>query len=162
MIAEVNEPNSKLLPYLGFADQATSGGCGSGTGSGSGSGSVGATGAAARATESDMVYQFASYPMATHAVLRGTARFFARFVRSTACFRGRQYITVLGSHDGMAMKQAAELLPAEEMEWLRVAQQAQEHCRAGRLATQLPSELRFAARWPTRRLRVLRHALERH
>ena len=32
----------------------------------------------------------------------------------TAKFEGRQYVTVLGSHDGMAMKQAAELLPAAE------------------------------------------------
>ena len=92
MIAEVNEPNSKLVPYLG---------------------DLGAGGE----VESDMVYQFASYPMATHAVLRETARFFGDFVRSTAKFHGRQYITLLGSHDGMAMKQAAELLPAEEMQF---------------------------------------------
>ena len=55
--------------------------------------------------------------MATHAALRETSRYYANFLRSTAEFGGRQYITVLGSHDGMAMKQAAELLPAEEMEW---------------------------------------------
>ena len=90
MIAEVNEPNSKLLPYLGTPGETK---------------------------ESDMVYQFAAYPMAVHAVLREQAEWYAKFLASTKVFNGKQYVTILGSHDGMAMKQAAELLPAEELDW---------------------------------------------
>jgi hypothetical protein len=98
LIAEVNEPNSKLLPYLGLG--------------------AGDAAPESDVPESDMVYQFASYALAVHAVLRQRGRFFADFLRSTGVFQGKQYVTILGSHDGMAMKQAAELLPAEELDWL--------------------------------------------
>ena len=91
VIAEVNEPNSKLLPYLGRGKGHE---------------------------ECDMVYQFASYAMATHAVLRGKSTWYRTLVETSSQFRGCQYVTLLGSHDGMAMKQAAELLPSEELAWL--------------------------------------------
>jgi|EP00945_MAST-04E_sp_MAST-4E-sp1_P004285 sucrose phosphorylase len=94
VIAEVNEPNSKLLPYLGHGKGHE---------------------------ECDMVYQFASYAMATHAVLRQTSTWYRTLVQVSRQFQGRQYVTLLGSHDGMAMKQAAELLPKEELAWLGTA-----------------------------------------
>ncbi len=91
VVAEVNEPNSKLLPYLGRGKGHE---------------------------ECDMVYQFASYAMATHAVLRESSEWYRSLVNISAQFRGCQYVTLLGSHDGMAMKQAGELLPSDELSWL--------------------------------------------
>ncbi|MCB0324755.1 MAG: hypothetical protein KDD69_14330, partial [Bdellovibrionales bacterium] len=82
-IAEVNEPQEKVLPYLGTE----------------------------AASESDLVYQFSHFPLAVHAVQTGSAQHYSEWLRTLPPFGGRQFITVLGSHDGLGMKPARGLLP---------------------------------------------------
>ncbi len=89
-IAEVNEPQAALLPYLGTGDAA----------------------------ESDLVYQFAHFPLAVHALLSGGGSHYKRWLRTLEPFAGRQFITVLGSHDGMGRKPLLGLLPEQDLEWL--------------------------------------------
>lgn len=89
-IAEVNEPQEKAFLYLGTEEHP----------------------------EADMAYQFSHFSMAIHAVLTGRARYYRDWLRSIGRFDGRQFTTVLGSHDGLAMKQARELLPEAEFETL--------------------------------------------
>ena len=89
-IAEVNEPQAALLPYLGTDDAA----------------------------ECDLVYQFAHFPLAVHALLSGDGSHYKRWLRTLEPFAGRQFITVLGSHDGMGRKPLLGLLPERDLEWL--------------------------------------------
>ena len=89
-IAEVNEPQAALLPYLGTDDAA----------------------------ECDLVYQFAHFPLAVHALLGGDGSHYKRWLRTLEPFAGRQFITVLGSHDGMGRKPLLGLLPERDLEWL--------------------------------------------
>eukprot|EP00927_Polykrikos_kofoidii_P037662 TRINITY_DN31866_c0_g1_i1.p1 TRINITY_DN31866_c0_g1~~TRINITY_DN31866_c0_g1_i1.p1 ORF type:complete len:1542 (-),score=265.91 TRINITY_DN31866_c0_g1_i1:71-4588(-) len=90
-IAEVNEPQSKCLSYLGGSEVA----------------------------ECDMVYQFAAFPLAIHAQISENISYFAKWLLSMKAFKGRQFVTVLGSHDGLSQKQARELLPPMELERLQ-------------------------------------------
>jgi sucrose phosphorylase len=75
-IAEVNEPQKKVLKYLGSAGHE----------------------------ESDLVYQFTHFPLAVYAVLTGNAIPYQKWLRTLRTFKGKRFITVLGSHDGMGLK----------------------------------------------------------
>jgi len=86
-IAEVNEPQHKCFDYLGDEEHP----------------------------EGDQVYNFSCMPMAMHAQISGDTHHFAKWLTSTGKAHGRQFLTVLGSHDGLAQKQARELLPEEEL-----------------------------------------------
>jgi len=90
-VAEVNEPQSRCIEYLGHEE----------------------------APECDMVYQFSAFPLAIHATIAGDASHYASWLNTLQPFKGRQFITVLGSHDGLSQKQARELLPAEELQRLQ-------------------------------------------
>ena len=88
-VAEVNEPQDTVLPYLGSADAGV---------------------------ESDLAYQFAHFPLAVHALHSGDARYYKRWLGTLEPFAGRQFITVFGSHDGMGRKPVLGLLPDEDLE----------------------------------------------
>jgi len=90
IIAEVNEPQDKVLTYLGKKDNL----------------------------ESDMVYQFTHFPLAVHGVLTENPNYYSDWINSIEPFKGRQFITVLGSHDGMGLKPIRGILPEDEMERL--------------------------------------------
>jgi len=92
-VAEVNEPVSKCLGYLGSE----------------------------QLPESNMVYNFAPFPMALHAQVTKDVSYYSNFLGTMAPFKGNQFITVLGSHDGMAQKQVREILPPEELDRLHRA-----------------------------------------
>ena len=85
-VAEVNEPQDAVLPYLGSTDAGV---------------------------ECDLAYQFAHFPLAVHALLSGDARHYKRWVGTLEPFAGRQFVTVFGSHDGMGRKPVLGLLPDE-------------------------------------------------
>ena len=88
-VAEVNEPQDTILPYLGSAEAGV---------------------------ESDLVYQFAHFPLAVHALLSGDASHYKRWLGTLEQFGGRQFITVYGSHDGMGRKPVLGLLPDADLE----------------------------------------------
>ena len=88
-VAEVNEPQDTILPYLGSAEAGV---------------------------ESDLVYQFAHFPLAVHALLSGDASHYKRWLGTLEPFVGRQFITVFGSHDGMGRKPVLGLLPEVDLE----------------------------------------------
>ncbi len=89
-IAEVNEPQEKAFLYVGTKEHP----------------------------EADMAYQFSHFSLAIHAVLTGKARYYSDWIETTYDYGGRQFTTALGSHDGLAMKQARELLPEDEFDEL--------------------------------------------
>ncbi|MFX1282942.1 MAG: alpha-amylase family glycosyl hydrolase [Promethearchaeota archaeon] len=91
LIAEVNEPQEKALQYLGTEDTA----------------------------EADMIYLFTHYPLAIHAVLTGSAEYYMNWIPSLANARGRLFISVLGTHDGMGMKPIGKWLPETEKKRLQ-------------------------------------------
>lgn len=86
-VAEVNEPQEKVLPYLGPPGTP----------------------------EADLVYQFTHFPLAVHAVLFGEARHYQGWLETLAPAGGRQFVTVLGSHDGMGLKPVRGILPPAEL-----------------------------------------------
>ena len=88
-VAEVNEPQDTILPYLGSPDAGV---------------------------ESDLVYQFGHFPLAVHALLSGDARHYKRWLGTLEPFGGRQFITVYGSHDGMGRKPVLGLLSDADLE----------------------------------------------
>ena len=88
-VAEVNEPQDTILPYLGSAE-----------------GEV----------ECDLAYQFAHFPLAVHALHSGAAGHYKRWLGTLEPFAGRQFITVFGSHDGMGRKPVLGLLPDDDLE----------------------------------------------
>ena len=90
-VAEVNEPQDTILPYLGSTEAGV---------------------------ESDLVYQFAHFPLAVHALLSGDAGHYKRWLGTLEPFAGRQFITVFGSHDGMGRKPVIGLLPDADLERL--------------------------------------------
>ncbi len=87
-IAEVNEPENMYLTYLGNDNDP----------------------------EADMAYQFVSFPLAIHAVAYGRAGYYQQWLISTNRFKGRQFTTVLGSHDGMGLKPVRDILSGQEIE----------------------------------------------
>ena len=88
-VAEVNEPQDTILPYLGSAEAGV---------------------------ESDLVYQFGHFPLAVHALLSGDASHYKRWLGTLEPFAGRQFITIYGSHDGMGRKPVLGLLPDADLE----------------------------------------------
>jgi sucrose phosphorylase len=88
-VAEVNEPQDTILPYLGSEEAGV---------------------------ESDLVYQFGHFPLAVHALLSGDASHYKRWLGTLEPFAGRQFITVYGSHDGMGRKPVLGLLPDADLE----------------------------------------------
>eukprot|EP00927_Polykrikos_kofoidii_P007520 TRINITY_DN1308_c0_g1_i9.p1 TRINITY_DN1308_c0_g1~~TRINITY_DN1308_c0_g1_i9.p1 ORF type:complete len:1446 (-),score=226.54 TRINITY_DN1308_c0_g1_i9:273-4610(-) len=92
-IAEVNEPQHKCFTYLGRKGHP----------------------------EGDMVYNFSGFSMALHAQVKKDGMEFGKWLGSMEAAKGKQFLTVLGSHDGLAQKQARELLPPEELERLHRA-----------------------------------------
>ncbi len=89
-VAEVNEPQEKVFGYLGSPGRE----------------------------ESDIVYQFTHFPLAVHAVLTGNANYYQQWLATLGEVGGRQFVTVLGSHDGMGMKPARGILPESEIDTL--------------------------------------------
>ncbi len=90
LVAEVNEPQEKLFPYLGRAEEP----------------------------ECDLVYQFAHFPLAVYGVLTGDGRPYMNWLKSLAAFQGRQFVTVLGSHDGMGLKPVQGWLSPDQIDRL--------------------------------------------
>ncbi len=90
LIAEVNEPQKTIHPYLGCPGHE----------------------------ESDLVYQFAHFPLAVYAVLTGNGSPYMKWLTSLEPFNGRQFITILGSHDGMGMKPVLGFLEQPEIDRL--------------------------------------------
>lgn len=89
-IAEVNEPQDKAFTYLGTTEKE----------------------------ESDLVYQFAHFPLAIHALLTQNGQYYTEWLSSLFEVDGRQFVTVLGSHDGLGLKPVRNILPEEELERL--------------------------------------------
>jgi sucrose phosphorylase len=89
-IAEVNEPQARVFSYLGSQAEP----------------------------ESDMIYQFTHFPLAVHAVFTGKASFYQDWLQTLGEVGGRQFITVLGSHDGLGMKPVRGILPEAEIQAL--------------------------------------------
>ncbi|MHA1329833.1 MAG: alpha-amylase family glycosyl hydrolase [Candidatus Hodarchaeales archaeon] len=90
LISEVNEPQEKALQYLGSDEQ-----------------------------ESDMIYLFTHFPLAVHAVLTESSKYYMDWLPSLTHARGRLFISVLGTHDGMGMKPIGSWLPDSEKEKLQ-------------------------------------------
>jgi len=86
LIAEVNEPQEKTLPYLGTEEQV----------------------------EADMIYLFTHFPLAVHAILTGSAKYYMNWLPSLTDAEGKLFISVLGTHDGMGMKPIGNWLPETE------------------------------------------------
>jgi glucosylglycerate phosphorylase len=89
-IAEVNEPQDQVFEYLGQEGRE----------------------------ESDLIYQFTHFPLAVHAVLSGNGRYYQDWLKTLETPKGRQFITILGSHDGMGLKPARGFLPDRELKFL--------------------------------------------
>jgi len=89
-ISEVNEPQKKAIEYIGKEGEE----------------------------EANLFYQFAHYPLAVHALLFGTAKYYKQWIPTTAVANGRQFSIVAASHDGMGLKPLMGLLPEEERERL--------------------------------------------
>jgi glycosidase len=91
LIAEVNEPQEKALQYLGLTEEP----------------------------ESDMIYLFTHFPLAVHAILSGTAKYYMNWLPSLIPAIGKLFVTVLGTHDGMGQKPIGDWLPSSEKEFLQ-------------------------------------------
>ena len=86
LIGEVNEPQEKALQYLSSKETE----------------------------EADMIYLFTHFPLAVHAILTGTAHYYMKWIPSLIDAKGRLFISVLGTHDGMGMKPIGNWLPEDE------------------------------------------------
>jgi sucrose phosphorylase len=84
-IAEVNEPQENTLQYLGDKSE-----------------------------ESDMIYLFTHFPLAVHAILTGTAKYYMDWIPSIKDAKGRLFNGIFGTHDGMGMKPIGNWLPEAE------------------------------------------------
>ena len=87
-VAEVNEKQENAFKYLGTVTEP----------------------------ESDLVYQFTHFPLAIHAVHFKTAKYYNNWLKTLSTVKGKQFITVLGSHDGLGMKPLRGALPESEIE----------------------------------------------
>ncbi len=86
LISEVNEPQDRALEYLSSKS----------------------------VTKSDMIYLFTHFPLAVHAVLTGTAKYYSKWLPSLSEAKGQLFVSVLGTHDGMGMKPIGNWLPDSE------------------------------------------------
>lgn len=89
-IAEVNEPQSKAFEYFGDEKQI----------------------------ESDLAYQFAHLPMAIFSLEKENGKFYMDWFKSTKMANGRQFITILGSHDGLGLKPVRDVLEEKHIDEL--------------------------------------------
>ena len=87
-IAEVNERFDKVLPYLGEP----------------------------QTPESDLIYQFTHFPLALYSLFKHDPKLYADWYQTTQPANGRQFITVLGSHDGLGVKPLRGVLSPEEIQ----------------------------------------------
>ncbi len=87
-IAEVNERFDKVVEYLGEED----------------------------AIESDIVYQFTNFVLAVYSLFNQDPSVYADWYKKTKEVAGRQFITVLGTHDGMGLKPLRGILSDDEIE----------------------------------------------
>lgn len=87
-VAEVNERQSKVFEYFGDKRQ----------------------------NESDLVYQFTNFALALRSLVYENGELYAKWYQSTRVAQGRQFITVLGSHDGMGIKPLRDILTTEAIE----------------------------------------------
>ena len=76
LVSEINEEQDKVLKYLGTQ----------------------------KYPETDLVYQFTHFPLAIFSLLTGDTKAYKNWIKTTDKFRGKQFITVLGSHDGLGLK----------------------------------------------------------
>ncbi len=67
----------------------------------------------------DLVYLFAHYPLAVHSILTGTSKYYMNWLPSLLSAKGRLFISVLGTHDGMGMKPIGNWLPETEKKRLQ-------------------------------------------
>lgn len=88
VVAEVNERQSLILPYLGKKTRP----------------------------EADLVYQFTHFPLAIYSIIHESNHYYLRWLKTLEEFKGRQLITVFGSHDGMGLKPLRGILSEEEIE----------------------------------------------
>ncbi len=65
--------------------------------------------------EVDLVYQFTHFVLAVYSLYKEDARLYSQWLESTAKVKGRQFVTVLGSHDGMGLKPLRDVLSEEEI-----------------------------------------------
>lgn len=87
-VAEVNEPQASGFTYLGTKD----------------------------AIESDWVYQFTHFPLALHGLFRETTKYYREWLPTTSEADGRQFVTSLGTHDGIGFKPVRGILPESEID----------------------------------------------
>ncbi len=87
LIGEINEPQENTLQYLTTEDKQ----------------------------ESDMIYLFTHFPLAVHAILNQTAKYYMKWLSSLSNTQGRLFVSVLGTHDGMGMKPIGNWLPKFEI-----------------------------------------------
>ncbi len=87
-IAEVNEPQKKAFTYLGESGKP----------------------------ECDAVYQFTHFPLALHALSTQNGSYYTDWLGTLEVAQGRQFTTVLGSHDGLGLKPVRGILPDEEID----------------------------------------------
>ncbi|OGM04605.1 hypothetical protein A2715_02295 [Candidatus Woesebacteria bacterium RIFCSPHIGHO2_01_FULL_39_32] len=88
-IAEVNEEQGKILPYLGGKNK-----------------------------EADLVYQFTHFPLAVYTLLTKDTKPYLAWIKTTKIFQGSQFITVLGTHDGLGLKPVREFLKENQIQKL--------------------------------------------
>ena len=87
-IAEVNERFDKVVEYLGEDN----------------------------AIESDIVYQFTNFVLAVYSLFSQDPSLYADWYKKTKKVKGRQFVTVLGTHDGMGIKPLRGILSDEAIE----------------------------------------------
>ncbi|OGM27881.1 hypothetical protein A2627_01985 [Candidatus Woesebacteria bacterium RIFCSPHIGHO2_01_FULL_39_28] len=86
-VSEINEPQEKAIEYLGKTQK-----------------------------EADYFYQFAHYPLSIYGILTGDIEPYKKWVKTLPDTQGRQFITVLGSHDGMGLKPVRSFLTQKKLD----------------------------------------------
>lgn len=89
-IAEVNEAQEMFFRYLGKGDHE----------------------------QADLVYQFTHFPLAVYALHTGDASYYKEWLQTIGHVEGRQFVTILGSHDGLGLKPVRGILPERAIERL--------------------------------------------
>ena len=89
-VSEVNEPQEKAIEYLGKKGSK----------------------------EADLFYQFAHFPLAVYAMLTSDPKPYKKWIGTLPETKGRQFITALGSHDGMGLKPVRGFLNENQIDKL--------------------------------------------
>lgn len=87
-VAEVNEAQEMFFRYLGKGDHE----------------------------QADLVYQFTHFPLAVYGLHTGDASYYKEWLKTIGHVEGRQFVTILGSHDGLGLKPVRGILPESEIE----------------------------------------------